>query len=365
MDVETKVELASRPPCEEVVTQDELKQLFETKSKPVHYIGLEVSGMLHLGSLFANGFKIRDLQKAGCECTVFLADWHSVINNKLEGDWEKIRKASQYYEEAFKFFCPGVKIVRGTESYHNNDEYWKNVVEFSRHVTTARATRCVGIMGRNESDSLSVAQFLYPSMQAVDIKLLGVDIAHAGMDQRKVHMLAREVFPKMGWKVPVALHHHILPGLLEPEKAAVPQGTGNKEAEVAASKMSKSKPDSAIFIHDSKELIESKLKKAFCPPKIALANPVLEMVKYLVMREASETSGNPAFSIQRPEKFGGNKDYHTYAELEQDFVQGALHPSDLKNACAKSIDELVSPVRTHFEKHKDLLDVYGQIQITR
>ncbi len=363
MDVETKIGLVSRAPTEEVVVQGELRNLFETKQRPVHYVGLEVSGLLHLGSLFFNGFKINDLLQAGCECKVWLADWHSVMNNKLGGDWEKINAASKYYEEAFKFFCPGVKVLRGSEEYHGNDDYWKNTVEFSRHVTLARATRCVGIMGRNENETLSVAQYLYPSMQAVDIKLLGVDIAHAGMDQRKVHMLAREVFPKMGWIPPVCLHHHILPGLLEPEKqAAVAQGAKatEKEAQVAASKMSKSKPGSAIFIHDSAQEISDKLKKAYCPPKVIEANPVLEIAKYLVLRDEKSV-----LKIERPEKFGGNLDYASYAELEKDFAEGKLHPMDLKNGVAISLDALVAPVRKHFEEKKELLEVYKNVEVTR
>ncbi len=360
MDIETKLSLLSRAPCEEVVTSDEARALFETKERPVHYVGLEVSGLLHLGSLFFNGFKINDLLKAGCECKVFLADWHSVMNNKLGGDWEKIQTASKYYEEAFKFFCPGVKVFRGSEVYHNNDEFWKHTVEVSRQITLARATRCVGIMGRNEGESLSVAQYLYPSMQAVDINALGVDIAHAGMDQRKVHMLAREVFPKMGWKPPVCIHHHILPGLLEPEKATIPDGAGTKEAEVAASKMSKSKPGSAIFIHDSTAEIADKMKKAYCPPKIVEGNPVLEIAKYLILRD--EKSNLP---VSRPEKFGGNLDYASYASLERDFAEGKLHPMDLKAAVGTSLDALVAPVRKHFEERKELLEVYGQIEITR
>lgn len=198
MDVETRMQLALKMPTQEIVKEDELRELFETKAHPTHYLGLEISGLLHLGSLFFNGLKFNDLIKAGVKCHVYLADWHSVINNKLGGDWEKIQKASEYYEEAFKFFCPGINIVKGSDLYRNNDEYWKNVVDFSRHVTLSRATRCLAIMGRSENDALSVSQYLYPSMQAVDIKALGADIAHAGMDQRKVHMLAREIYPKMG-----------------------------------------------------------------------------------------------------------------------------------------------------------------------
>ena len=70
MDVTEKVGLVSRPPTEEVVTQDELLELFKTNSKPKHYIGIEISGFLHLGSLISTGFKINDFVKAGVDCTV-------------------------------------------------------------------------------------------------------------------------------------------------------------------------------------------------------------------------------------------------------------------------------------------------------
>ena len=60
MDVTEKVSLVSRPPTEEVVTQEELLELFKTNSKPKHYIGIEISGFLHLGSLISTGFKIND-----------------------------------------------------------------------------------------------------------------------------------------------------------------------------------------------------------------------------------------------------------------------------------------------------------------
>ena len=41
-----------------------------------------------------------------------------------------------------------------------------------------------------------VAQTLYPIMQAVDMAWLDVDVAIGGIDQRKVHMLAREELPR-------------------------------------------------------------------------------------------------------------------------------------------------------------------------
>ncbi len=353
MDVETKMDLALRPPTQEVVTQEELRALFETKAKPKHYIGFEASGLLHLGSLIVSGFKIRDLQRAGCETTVFLADWHSLINRKFDGDWEKIQGACAYYREAFEFFCPGVKTVKGSELYE--EKYWEDVMKFSREITLARDVRCLTIMGRSEKEKLDLAQYFYPPMQAVDMRWLKVDIAHAGLEQRKIHMLAREAFPKMKWKPPVALHHALLPGLAEPEKSVA--GTGGEEKEVGearevASKMSKSKPWTCVFIHDSAEEISKKIAKAYCPPKTVAGNPILAIARDIVFHE------KPELRIERDAKFGGDAAFVSYGELEKAFADGALHPADLKSAVARELNEVIAPVRKHFEKKKDLLRVY-------
>ena len=90
MDITEKIALVKRPPTEEVVTEEDLTELFKTNSTPRHYIGLEISGFLHLGSLISTGYKINDFIEAGIDCTIFLADWHTMINDKLGGDIEKM-----------------------------------------------------------------------------------------------------------------------------------------------------------------------------------------------------------------------------------------------------------------------------------
>ena len=49
MDVETKLEIIRSAPTEEIVTEEALRNLLETNERPVHYLGLEISGMLHIG----------------------------------------------------------------------------------------------------------------------------------------------------------------------------------------------------------------------------------------------------------------------------------------------------------------------------
>ena len=353
MNLEERVALVRRPPTEEVLTESELLSLLEREPHPRHYIGLEISGLLHLGSLIVLGYKINDFIKAGIRCKVFLADWHSYINNKMGGDIERIRRVSRYYEEAFSFFCPGVEFELGSKLYEHNDQYWMNLLRFSKQISLARDTRCLTIMGRSTKEKLDVAQYIYPPMQATDIKAMDLDIVQSGLDQRKVHVLVREVFPSLGWKVPVAVHHHLLGGLEKPEARGLDEDAQSDK--VVSSKMSKSKPDSAIFIHDSKEEIARKLGKAWCPERQTEGNPVLDFAKQLVFHDGG------SLVVERPEKYGGPVTYTGYAQLEADYAGGKLHPKDLKQAVASAIDSILAPVRGRFEGTELLREVIAAV----
>ena len=337
MDLIERVNLAERAPTEEIVTRGELLELFRTKEHPRHYIGLEISGFLHLGSLLTTGFKINDLIKAGVRCTVFLADWHTVINDKLGGDWESVSRVSKYYADAFRTVCPGVDIVMGSDLYSERREYWAEIVRFSKHITLARTVRALTILGRTESESNDLAKLLYPPMQAVDMHFLEVDIAHSGMDQRKIHMLAREVFPKMGWDVPVAVHHRLLPGLRR-------EGGG-------AEKMSKSDPDSGILVHDSDDAIRSKISKAWCEAGMTDGNPLLAICQNIIFHEFDE------MIIERPAKFGGNASFGSFDSLASEFGSGAIHPADLKQAVSSYLVKILSPLRDRLTPSDELRSI--------
>ncbi|MFQ5969458.1 MAG: tyrosine--tRNA ligase [Nitrososphaerales archaeon] len=348
MDVASKVDLVLKEPTEEVITKDELINLFNTNASPKHYIGLEISGLLHLGSLILTGYKINDLIKAGIKCTVFLADWHTYINDKLGADWNLIEKAAGYYEDAFKLFCPGVNVVLGSDLYSKTSDYWANLIKFSKQITLARSIRALTIMGRSEKDTLDFAQLIYPSLQATDIWALDLDIVHAGIDQRKVHMLVREVFPKLKWKVPVAVHHHLLPGLAEPVNLGLDED--NSMDTRISSKMSKSKPWTSVFVHDDEETIGKKISKAWCPEGVADKNPVLEIARNIIFHEHKE------FTVERSQKYGGSVNFGKYSELEEAFVGKKLHPQDLKQSVGKYLHKIIEPVRMHFTGQESLLE---------
>src|SRR3989441_5942726 len=57
--------------------------------------------MMHIGTGLVCGTKIKDMVQAGFHFIIFLADWHSMINNKYGGDMEKIETAGEYFKHCF------------------------------------------------------------------------------------------------------------------------------------------------------------------------------------------------------------------------------------------------------------------------
>jgi len=330
---------------EEILGEDELKAMLADESHiPVAYDGFEPSGRIHIAQGILRAINVNKLTKAGIKFKFWVADWFALMNNKLEGDLKKIKMTGKYFIEVWKACGMDMKNVEflWASDVMNDREYWLKVINIARINTVTRIERCAQIMGRSEKDKLSAAQIFYPCMQCADIFHLKADIAQLGMDQRKVNVLAREVAPKLNFKKPVVISHHMLMGLGEPPKNDL------KGADAAiAKKMSKSKPDSAIFMTDSASDVEKKINKAYCPERIVKDNPILEYCKYLVFEKFDK------MEISRPEKFGGNAAYASYEDLEKDFGKGNLHPADLKRALAKSINQMLQPVRDYFDKNKE------------
>lgn len=360
MDAKKKLELIKKN-TDEVMTEEDLINLLENKVPLKHYIGFEISGKIHLGTGLMTMYKIKDFMDAGVDCSVFLADWHTWINDKLGGDREKIKTvAVGYFKEGMKasLKCVGgdpekLKFILGSDLYHNNDDYWTTVVDVSKNTSLARITRSITIMGRKEGGNVDFAKLIYPPMQVADIFVQGINLPHAGLDQRKAQVIARDVALKLNVKPlldnkknkikPVAVHHHLILGLGKPPMWPVPKE--NMQDLMSSLKMSKSQPDTCVFIHDSPEEIKRKIKNAFCPEGEIEFNPILDWTKHLIFR-----GEKPTLAINRPEKFGGDVTYDSYEKLEKDFAHKKLHPTDLKNAVAERLIEILEPARKHFEK---------------
>jgi tyrosyl-tRNA synthetase len=133
-------------------------------------------------------------------------------------------------------------------------------------------------------------------------------------------MLAREHLVNFGYKAPVCIHTPILNGL-DGKKMSSSQGN-------------------YISVADSEDEIKKKCQKAFCPPEIA-ENPILQIFQYHVFPRL------PKITIKRQEKFGGDRGFVSYTDLEAAYAKGDIHPLDLKKACGESLIEILAPVRDY------------------
>ena len=238
------------------------------------------------------------------------------------------------------------------------------------------------IIGRLEG-SLTAAQVLYPLMQCTDVFFLKADICQLGVDQRKVNMLAREYCDAAKRRhKPVILSHHMLYGLKEGQE-----------------KMSKSDPDSAVFMEDTKEDVERKIARAYCPTrekedtaaedgaaidtaaegkqagdkaadakaadagkesmhltKDNLKNPILDYVQNIVLSPPGAT-----FTCATATAPDGHT-YDDYAAVKEDFLKGDITPAQLKRGLIDALNELLEPVRDHFANNETAKELFAQVK---
>jgi len=342
MDVDGKVNLASRNTVE-IVTKEELINAFSENRPLKGYIGFEPSGLVHVGWLVWM-FKVKDLVDAGVDFYVLEATWHAYINDKLGGDMELIKKAAKYTRKVLEAIGVDIGKVRfvDAEDLVSDKEYWGLLIKAAKKTTLARVKRALTIMGRATSEAeADFSKLIYPLMQVTDIFYLDLDIALGGLDQRKAHMLARDLAERLGLKKPIAIHTPIISGLLGPaKKPGAADQTSDIDDVLIELKMSKSKPETAIFIHESPEDVKFKIMKAYCPARVLDYNPVIEVNKYILFQQRGFV-----LYVERPSAYGGPVEIHDVRELEELYVQGKLHPLDLKVATAEALIKFLGDIQ--------------------
>ncbi|MFH1073085.1 MAG: tyrosine--tRNA ligase [Nanoarchaeota archaeon] len=334
MTPEEKFSLIKRN-TEEIVTDAELLELLRTKSKPSVYLGTAITGRPHIG-YFIWVLKMADFLKAGFHVKVLLADLHGCLDNT---PWELLENRLTYYSlvipEMFKSIGADIRkfeIVKGS-SFQKDKDYFYDVLRLATFATQHDAKKA-GSEVVKQSDNPRLSGLIYPLMQALDEEYLEVDIQYGGVDQRKILMFAREYLPKIGYRRRVEVMTPMIPGLI-------------------GEKMSASVEESKIDLLDDAETVKRKMGKAFCPEGVAENNGVLAFLKYVLFTLKEDRK--EAFLIRRPEKFGGDISFRSYAELEKAYVDRKLHPQDLKMAVADEINSLIEPIRKAMKGKEDLI----------
>ena len=121
-----------------------------------------------------------------------------------------------------------VHFVLGTDLYDTNPDYWTTV-----HRGESRTRRWRGCCAASASSaasrasSVDFAKLIYPAMQAADIFAQGVNLAHAGTEQRKAHVIARDVATRSAHQ-PAPRHRR--DGTIKPAGGAPPSSARAAQA---------------------------------------------------------------------------------------------------------------------------------------
>lgn len=315
MDIDKKIELIKKN-TEEILTEEDLKTLLVQKKKPVVYCGYEPSGPMHLGH-FVTITKLMDFAEAGFKVKILLADIHAFLNRK--GDEILIKKEVDNWRKTIKAIGLNAEVILGSD-FQFTKEYQLDVMRLAQSATINRGLRSMQEIAR-DVENATISQLWYPIMQVADIKHLKIDVAEGGLEQRKVHMIGKDMKNVIGYDF-IAVHTPLITSLKGP-----------------GSKMSKSIPGSGISVTDSYEEIKKTIKDAYCPIKIVEDNPILQISRLIIFPRIEK------FEIKRPEKFGGNLEIKNYGDLEKLYSEGKIHPLDLKNAVTEYLEIIIAPIR--------------------
>jgi tyrosyl-tRNA synthetase len=353
---------------EECISPEELRTLLLKKGRGSGlgfnlYDGFEPSGRMHIAQGVFKAMNVNKCTAAGTNATFvfWVADWFAFMNDKMGGDLEKIKTVGLYLIEVWK--AAGMNLEHVTFQWASEEitkqaaVYWPLMLHVASKFNITRIKKCCQIMGRLEG-SLTAAQILYPLMQCTDVFFLKADICQLGVDQRKVNMLAREYCDaaKKPFK-PVILSHHMLYGL-----------------KAGQEKMSKSDPDSAIFMEDTVEDVERKILNAYCPsvesepasPPVGaeedagkeslhltvdtLKNPCLDYIQYIVFSPDGATFQT------------GDVTYTSFADVKSAFLSGTISEEQLKRGLITELNKLLQPVRDHFANDEVARDLLAKVQ---
>jgi tyrosyl-tRNA synthetase len=315
LSIDQKLELVKRN-TQEIVSEAELKELLKKKKNPTVYWGTAVTGKPSLAYFFPL-LKLSDFSKAGFKVKILLADLHGALDGT---PWEILERRYDYYKEAITQILKAlgtdlskIEFVKGSE-FQLGNEYMYDVLKIASMASVhdcKKAAAEVVKMG----DNPMLGGYIYPIMQALDEQYLGVDVQFGGVDQRKILMFAREYLPKAGYTARVEIMNPMIQGLV-------------------GKKMSSSDPKSKIDLSDDEKEIKDKINRAYCMEGDHDCG-IVDFLRYVIMTIKSDK--NEKFLVERPVKFGGNKEYNDYSEIEKEFKEKKLHPMDLKNALSREI----------------------------
>jgi tyrosyl-tRNA synthetase len=320
--------LISRGLSEILGGEEELVKLVKSKKEITVMWGTATTGKPHVG-YFVPARKIADLLRAGCRVIVLFADIHALLD-EADLEWkEQLTRRLEYYEVVIAALLrrleasqQKLEFVRGSD-YQTSHSYVTDLYKLVKLVTQRDAKKAGSDVVKKKS-SPTLAGDLYPCLQALDEKYLGVDCHVGGVDQRKAFTFAEKYLPKLGCRKKIHLMTPMVQGL-----------TG--------SKMSSSAEMTKVNLLDDRATVKGKIDKAFCESGNVERNGPLAITEHVIFPNVA----NGRFDLTN--RRGDTVTFDDFGSLRDAFENKTVHPIDLKNAVFTHLDRLLSPIRSELD----------------
>ncbi|XP_045610627.1 tyrosine--tRNA ligase, cytoplasmic isoform X2 [Procambarus clarkii] len=267
--------------------------------------------------------KIRDFLAAGCHVTVLASDILSYLDG-CQVPWEVASHRANFYLELIKTVMTtnniplqNVKFVKGSD-FQKKEEYMLDLYRMTALVTCKDSNDAVSTILK---DPNLLSALLYPDMMALDEKHLHANIHFCGSKNAPLFEFIKTSLPLVGGEPCIHLAGLELPSLLN--RAAL------------------SPEEEYIDLIEQESQMKKKIKSAFCEEGNISFNPVLSVIKAVIM----PVLGEEKFKIMRSEENGGDMEFESFEALEKTFSQKSLHPGDLKNCVLEYLKRLINPIR--------------------
>ncbi len=315
--------------CELLPDEPAVLDLFAGGS-PRALWGLSPVAPLHLGydELLV---RLRRLAGAGARVTILLADYHAMMTHGLSYA-EASRRA--LYAERFAVDVCGLdaEVVRGS-GFQTRVDYVEPLFALMNQLALRDITDHLpgAVRGKAKDGSLRLGACVYVVMQCLDAGYLGMDLVFGEAGQKKIYALM------------AGAETGAPPGVYLPTGIDI-QGRPLRESSAAT----------RISIHDSRAVLEDKVRRMYAPPP----GQPLEPGRRHALLECFEHSVFPWRSAPVPVRTeaGGWRELASHEELAAAFADGALHPRELKRALVDCLWQRLAPAQEAMAPHAGWID---------
>ncbi|KAK3155112.1 hypothetical protein QOZ80_2BG0199000 [Eleusine coracana subsp. coracana] len=322
--------------------ENKLELLLKKKPARICYVWCDPHPRMSIFQGIIKTIYVNKMVKSGCKVKILMADWFAQMNPQIGGNLNKVQNIGLYNIEMWKaagMALDGVELVWLSDEISSHaDEYWPLVMDIARKNTVTGLTRSRRI--GDPTEGLTADKIFNPCLQCASMLFQKVDIWLLSKDLRDAALLATRYCKLVKRKISQSrcYTYRYASYLLHPEREV------------------RKYPGRDILMEDNKEFICRKIEYAFCPPNVVKDNPCLGYIRCVVLLFLGK------FEVVRKKENGGDKTFLSMEELAADYVSGALHPSDVKLALAKSLNEILQPARDHFERSSKAKDVMKAIR---